>query len=599
MRQQLKQLYELFDRSDKVKFGLLIMIMIIVGLSELVGIGIIPAFLGSVIYPEQVLSYPVIGDTLQNLSINTPRRLLLGGSLAILIIFAGKNLLAAFNYGLQAGYTSNRMAELRTRLFSAYMNAPYPFFLRRNSSELLRNANQECRQIARQVLRSLLRLLTQSTILLLVIVMLIIVQPIATAVMIVTLGIAGGGLVLKLQHKVRQYGRVAVDERNASNKCLQQGVEGIKEARVLGCENSFVTEFRGSARKAARSDRFRETAQKIIAPYLETVGVLTMLLVAVALVWGFGQSVKQAIPMLALFAVALARLRGVVSGMINNFTRLRYSLASVEPVYKDLHRLKPLTSDNQMEATEVETLDLQNRISIENLTFHYDNTETPAVTDVSLSFPQGASVAFVGPTGAGKTTMVDLILGLLQPTEGRITVDGTDIRDNLRGWQKNIGYIPQSIYLLDDTIKNNIALGIPEDDIDATTLRRAVSAAQLDDMVERLPEGVETHVGERGVRLSGGQRQRIGIARAIYHNPDVLVMDEATSNLDSATERAIVESVNELKGNRTIIMIAHRIATVKRCDRLFFLEEGRLQGQGTYQELIEDCPDFRSMTQSG
>ena len=191
--------------------------------------------------------------------------------------------------------------------------------------------------------------------------------------------------------------------------------------------------------------------------------------------------------------------------------------------------------------------------------------------------------------------MVDLILGLLEPTTGKITVDGTDIHTNLRGWQKNIGYIPQFIYLLDDTVKHNIALGLPDDEIDYETLRSAINAAQLDDMVGRMPHGVETIVGERGVRLSGGQRQRIGIARAIYHNPDVLVMDEATSSLDSGTEKEIIESVNQLKGNRTIIMIAHRLTTVKNCDCLYFLKEGRLDDAGTYNELFENHSEFRVM----
>ncbi|MFP4027805.1 MAG: ABC transporter ATP-binding protein [Candidatus Brocadiia bacterium] len=596
MTEQLKKLYALFGRSDKIKFGILVLLMVIVALSELAGIGIIPAFLGAIVYPEEVLAYPVVGETLKSLNIDTPRRLLLTGSGAILIVFLVKNALAAFNSALQARYTTNRMAGLRIRLFSAYMNAPYPFFLQRNSSELLRNANQECREIADRVLMPLLRVLTKSVVLLLVLTMLLIVQPVATAVMICVLGLAGGGFVLKLHHRIREYGRIAVDERNISNKCLQQGVEGIKEARVLGCEQSFTDAFGRSARNAARSQRYKQIIRKVIAPLLETIGVLTMLVLALVLVWGFDQSVKQAIPMLALFAVALARLRGVMSEIANNFTRLRYSLLSVEPVYEDLQYLQQINCEKGLsDVSDAETLHLRDRVSIDDVTFYYENTDTPALSDVTLSFPRGASVAFVGPTGAGKTTMIDLILGLLEPTEGRITVDGTDIQENLRGWQKNIGYIPQFIYLLDDTIRHNIALGIPEEDIDPEMLSRAVSAAQLDEMVERLPEGVDTEVGQRGIRLSGGQRQRIGIARAIYHNPDVLVMDEATSNLDSATERAIVESVNELKGDRTIIMIAHRLTTVQDCDTLYFLREGRLQAQGTYDELLENCPAFREM----
>ncbi|MFW5996467.1 MAG: ABC transporter ATP-binding protein [Verrucomicrobiota bacterium] len=596
MKQQLKKLYALFSRRDKIKFGILVFFMIITGFLELVGIGVIPAFLGSIVFPEEALAYPVVGDILRSLKLTTAERLLLAGSAVLLVAFVAKNVFIAFNFALQARYTSNRMADIRTRLFAAYMNAPYPFFLQRNSAELLRNANMECNKLGRAILMPLLQFIMRAVLLVMILTMLLIVNPLASLIMVGILALTGIAFVVKLQHKVQEYGKIERDERGFSNKYVQQGLESIKEARILGREDSFIDAFRQSARKAAKSLRFQQTIQRMGAPLLETVGVFTMVLIAILLVWGLDSTVREAIPTLALFAVALGRLRGVMQGLVQGITQLRYNLVSVDPVYDDLKLLKKLNEKKRLPPpSQVKPLKFRQHLQVEELTFYYENTNHPAVADVNLTIPQGDSVAFVGPTGAGKTTIVDLLLGLLEPTSGQITVDGVDIHSNLRGWQKNIGYIPQSIYLLDDNLKRNIALGIPDDEVDYERLRSVVTAAQLDDMVGRLSHGLETFVGERGVRLSGGQRQRIGIARALYHNPDVLVMDEATSNLDSGTEKAIVESVNELKGNRTIIMIAHRLTTVKDCDTLYFLREGRLEAQGTYEELYRDHQEFRIM----
>ena len=234
---------------------------------------------------------------------------------------------------------------------------------------------------------------------------------------------------------------------------------------------------------------------------------------------------------------------------------------------------------------------------MEHVTYSYPNAAETALKDISLSIQRGQSVGFVGATGSGKTTMINVLLGLLRPKEGLITVDGQNVHNNLRGWQNNIGYIPQSIYLLDDTIRHNVAFGVPEEDIDDEQVWTAIRAAQLDEHVKSLPDGIETFVGERGVRLSGGQRQRVGLARALYHNPDVLIMDEATSALDNETENHVMQALEALKGDRTIIMIAHRLSTVRDCDQLFFLKEGRIEARGTYDELCAIHGDFRRMAE--
>ena len=277
---------------------------------------------------------------------------------------------------------------------------------------------------------------------------------------------------------------------------------------------------------------------------------------------------------------------------------MKYDIVSINPVYDDLKTLSGKNKRMLLNKGKSTPLKLNHSLHIENLSYRYPGAASQALCDINCSIQKGESVAFVGPTGSGKTTIVDLILGLLIPEKGKIIVDGTDIFTNLQGWRENIGYIPQFIYLLDDTIKRNIALGMEDKDIQEEKVQQVLKAAQLEDFVNSLPKGVNTMTGERGIRLSGGQRQRIGIARALYHNPDILIMDEATSALDNKTEFSVVKALESLKGDRTAIIIAHRLSTVQNCDRLFFMRNGHIENSGNYRELCKSNSEFRAMAVS-
>ena len=278
-----------------------------------------------------------------------------------------------------------------------------------------------------------------------------------------------------------------------------------------------------------------------------------------------------------------------------NLTKLRYNLVVVEPLYRDIKELaedrKRFLADRDRKAR----LELHDRIDAENLHYRYPNSEEVALNGVSFSIPRGSAVAFTGPSGAGKTTLMDVLLGLLKPEQGEVQVDAQDIFGNLSSWQRNIGYIPQHIFLADETLRANIAFGLPDKEMDEEQVWQAVRLAQLEELVAKLPKGLDTVIGERGTRLSGGQRQRVGIARALYHNPQVLVMDEATSALDNITEKQIIRAIEELKGDRTIIMIAHRLTTVENCDKIHFMRNGRIKSVGTYNELIEINEQFKNL----
>jgi ATP-binding cassette subfamily C protein len=307
-----------------------------------------------------------------------------------------------------------------------------------------------------------------------------------------------------------------------------------------------------------------------------------------------GRSIESIAPTLALFGAALIRLKSCMNMIVSALTSLRYNSVAINPVWSDINNL---TESAPSPGTSGITKKLQNSININAVKYSYPGSDKPAIKNISLTIPRTSSIAFVGATGSGKTTLVDILLGLLKPDEGTILVDGVNINDNLNEWYRRIGYIPQFIYLLNDTIKNNIAFGLEDSEIEEKKLREAILTAQLENFVSSLPQGIDTIVGERGIRLSGGQRQRIGIARALYNNPEVLIMDEATSSLDNTTEDLLVKALEELKKDRTIIMIAHRLSTVKDCDKLYFIKEGKIIASGNYEKLLSTCDEFRKMAQ--
>lgn len=298
---------------------------------------------------------------------------------------------------------------------------------------------------------------------------------------------------------------------------------------------------------------------------------------------------------MALFAMATVRLMPAVSQISSLYTNLQYNMVAVNPIYEDLKELEGASREFVEDRSKQKKMTLQQRIDAKDISYRYPGSDEFALRDVSFSIAKGKAVAFVGSSGAGKTTMVDMLLGLLTPESGDVSIDGESIFSNLSAWQKNIGYIPQSIYLSDETLRSNIAFGLPEKSIEDDKVIRALDLAQLSDLIKTLPDGLDTILGENGTRLSGGQRQRVGIARALYHDPEVLVMDEATSALDNITEKQITNAIETLKGDRTIIIIAHRLTTVMNCSKLYLMEQGRIIEEGTYSELISTNRRFREM----
>jgi ABC-type multidrug transport system fused ATPase/permease subunit len=587
----LKKLASLFSRKNKIGFFVLLCFMFLGAILETIGVGAIPAFVSVIAFPDQILKYPLLNPLLKYFDLTTPKQLLIYAGLALLVVFVIKNLYISFVYYLQARFTKNRQVDLSHRLFALYVNAPYSFHLKHDGSELLRNVSLETQKAISGILVPLQTIVMQGLVLVSIFILLVITEPVITIFAGLILGSASGLFLKTLNANIRKKGREAQKERQGSIQVINQGLGGIKEVLISGKSSYFTNRFLKSIRRMTAADAFWQVSEKLSQPFLECIIVFGILSVAFMLLY-MGRSIESIAPTLALFGAALIRLKSCLNMIVASLTNIRYNSVSINPIWNDINKLTKAASPP---GTSAITSRLKNSIEINAVQYSYPESDKPAIKNICLSIPRAGSIALVGSTGSGKTTLVDTLLGLLKPQKGTILADGIDIHDHLTEWHQRIGYIPQFIYLLNDSIKNNVAFGLENSEIDKEKLDSAIRTAQLDAFISSLPRGVETVVGERGVRLSGGQRQSIGIARALYNNPEILIMDEATSSLDNTTEDLLTQALEQLKGDRTIIIIAHRLSTVKNCDKLYFMKDGDIIASGNYQELFSTCYEFRKM----
>jgi len=597
MLESLLKILKLLPPKDRFKLIILFVMMLVASFLEVLGIGMIPAFVIAIAEPDKVLGTPYIGEILLQLNITTSESLALFGAISLIIVYIFKNLyLFAYKY-IKTKFVHNRKVYLQNRVFKAYMAAPYTFYINRNSAELLRNVNSEVNKIIKGTIMPILEISLNAIMFVLITGSLLYLEPVITIITIVLMG-GFGYLFLKVtQNKTKDTGRISNIASGDMNRVILQGLGGFKDARVLNRENLFLKRrYNKFAKQHVEASIYQSILKELPKPIIESLLVTGILTITLIMVYE-GRSFTEIIPLLTLFGVAAVKLMPVFNNVISQVSTIRYSAYSVFSIYDDLELLENKYKDYRKKIlTKSDKLELNDEIKLNSISYHYPDTEEFVVKNINLTIERGKAIAFVGTSGAGKTTLVDLILGLLTPQKGTITVDGKDIQDNIRGWMKNIGYIQQSNYLMDDRIFRNIAFGVPDDEVDQEKLDKAIKAAQLEELISKLPRGLRTKSGERGTRLSGGQQQRIGIARALYDNPQVLIMDEATSALDNITEKYVVNSIERLRGDRTIIMIAHRLTTVQNCDIIYLMEEGEIIDSGTYEELLMKSPKFRKMS---
>lgn len=486
---------------------------------------------------------------------------------------------------------------------SAYLAVPYEFHLGRNSASLIKNIIIECSNFYHFCILPFLNLIANFVIICFLLLLLAQTDLILLAMI---LGIILPAFILfnLLGKKFQKWGQIASQSREEMIRTINHGLGGLKETRVIGCEAYFQKQMEQQARKNTRVTTLFQSSQILPRILIETTLILfSILFISLSHIL-FKQNIQDLTGVLGVFAVASMRLISASSQCIQSINQMRKGSYTLDMLYLDLreiekekinkhlHSLPNLKVNGRINSKNIESqlITFKNQVELKNVTYHYPGVSENAIDNISLSIKKGQSIALIGKSGAGKTTLVDIILGLLKPGNGDILVDNVSIYDNLRSWQNLVGYIPQSIFLTDDTIERNIAFGVRDHLINSEKLNEAIKAAQLSQLVEQLSNGIKTQVGERGVRLSGGQRQRVGIARALYHEREILVLDEATAALDNETEKLVSEAIKSLAGEKTLIIIAHRLSTVEHCDKVYLLEKGRVTKSGSYQEVVlETC----------
>ncbi|MGC1247952.1 MAG: ABC transporter ATP-binding protein [Spirulinaceae cyanobacterium] len=571
------------------------MIFGLTSILEAVGIGLIGPFLSLASQPESVQKIPMLNWLYQQLDLESTRDFIPILGLTIIIVFCLKSgfYFLARSYIFKFSFTQKSI--LISRLLSAYIKVPYTFYLSRNTASIMKNIITETTKFT---LQCLLPILTGIANLVVIVFLLIVLAYTDLSLLVMILGIILPTFFLfqRLGKQFKKWGDTKSISQQEMIKVINHGLGGIKEMRVIGCERYFENQMKEQAENYSQAATLFQSAQLLPRILIETT-LVVFLIAFLSLSFVFSQSNFENITaIMGVFAVAVVRLIPASSQFIQALGQIRNSTYALDMLYLDLKEIEKQTLTGSSLFTKSslsqvidpinQVMDFNEQIDLTNVSYRYPNVDEEAIKDISLTIKKGQSIALIGKSGAGKTTLVDVILGLLEPQNGDIRVDGISVYKDVRSWQNLIGYIPQSIFLTDDTVERNIAFGVPDELIDSQRIDQAIEAAQLVELIEQLPQGIKTKVGERGVRLSGGQRQRIGIARALYHQREILVLDEATSALDNETERLVSEAINSLAGTKTMIIIAHRLSTVENCDFVYMLEEGHVTKSGSYEEVV-------------
>lgn len=507
-----------------------------------------------------------------------PQTMLLILTLSMIGLYVVKNLYIILLTNIRVRFLSVNQIRMGSRMVNCYMYKPYTFHLQRNTAQIVRNVNSDVSG-AFNVISSMFALVSDILIIGILVVFLFAVDTGMTLAIMAGLGFCSALYFLVVRKQIRKAGEHNREYGAKMIKAIHQAMGGIKEVKIMGREAYFAEVYREAGTEFVERRRKYHILSAIPSRLIETV-CMGSILGVIAYKICVGENLVEVVPSLSAFAVAAVRLLPRANAINTHINGITYNLPCLRAIYEDL------TESDRQEAQRLAEEEARRKnpkpkeqdgtIRIENMTFTYPETDKPVLENVNLRITKGSSVGIVGVTGAGKTTLVDLILGLLKPDEGRVCYGSMDIYENYPRWREHIGYIPQTIYMTDDTIRKNIALGVPEEEIDETALWKALENAQLADFVRGLKDGLDTVIGERGVRISGGQRQRIGIARALYRDPEILFFDEATSSLDNETENAVMDAINTIGAEKTMIIVAHRLTTIEKCDRIFRVADGKV-----------------------
>ncbi|MCF8112199.1 MAG: ABC transporter ATP-binding protein/permease, partial [Desulfobacteraceae bacterium] len=568
----IKKFRDLMDARERRNAVVLFLLILVTGVMEAVGVASIMPFLSVLSNPETIRENAYLAKAYESLGFSgTDSFLIFLGAMVFCVVVFGLCLKALTQYAL-ARFSHMRNYSFSSRLLHGYLARPYSWFLNRHSADLGKTILSEVWQVINHALLPATQLIAQAVITFCLIVLLLIVNSMVALIAALLLGGGYTAIYLLLRKYLNWIGADRVRANRERYQIAQEALGGIKEVKAAGLEWGYLRSFFKPARRFAKHQAANMIIGQIPRFFLEALALGGLLLVILLLLASGGGNIDEILPTLGVFAFAGMRLLPAMQMVYQNATKLRFGKPALDSLYADMSKFggETLSTSSLRAAGSEIPLPLQSQLEMRKVSFTYPGAKQPAIENLDLCISANTTVGLAGTTGAGKTTAVDLIMGLLAPNQGEIIVDDTVITpENVRCWQRSLGYVPQHIFLADDTVAANIAFGVAQDEIDMGALQRAAKLAELHEfVVSELSNGYETTIGERGVRLSGGQRQRIGIARAMYHDPDVLIMDEATSALDNLTEKAVMDAVHNLSKQKTIILIAHRLSTVKNCDRI-------------------------------
>ena len=564
--------------------GVLVFALVISGIEGL-GAVLVYVLVSLTTEPTGSIDLPIIGDLRSYLPDVAQQQLIVVAAIGIAAFFVLRAAAVLAQQYYQARVSQLTAVDLSVQLLQRYLCQPYAFHLRRNSSELLRNTNDSVNEMLASVLLPIVKLLSEGLVVVAMVGVLVVTAPLATGLAAIAIAPVVVVTMRSIQPRLARLGQISQVEGARSYQALQQAIHGFRDITVLGRQDFFVDLFHSTRLRIAEARYRRSVLSAVPRVTIETavIGFIAAFIVLSTLV---GEGAQRSLPILGLFAYSALRIMPALNQIVSSLNAMRFGRAALDDIQADLDLpVRPLPSDQPLPFTRV--------LRLEAVSFQYEATSEATLHDIELTIRRGESIGIVGPTGAGKSTLLDIIVGISPPTLGIVSVDGADLRGHEAAWQRNLGLVSQQVFLLDDSLRRNIALGVPDDAIDDEAVAEAVRLAQLEAFVNTLPGGLATAVGERGVRVSGGQRQRVAIARALYTRPKVLIFDEGTSALDNLTEAALIEAIAGLREDHTIITVAHRLSTVQDYDRVVFLLDGQIHDVGSFTELTARNDAFR------
>jgi ABC-type multidrug transport system fused ATPase/permease subunit len=593
MIKKFKMILDLLNKREKKQLLFVLFAQLAMGFIELIGVGSISPFIMVISNPAVIHTNMYLNKVYAYFNFSSDNSFIIFFGIAVIALITLSNLCLGCISSLNFFYCGRRLHSIAMRFLEKYLCQPYVFYLNINTADLAKTILSEIHMFVNRVLLVLLQLISSAIISLCILFLLIIINPLLASIVSMAFGLSYLIIFTFVRKFLAQKGRERTVQNGLKYKYINEIFGGIKDIKILGKEKVFMDFFKVPSKKSAMNDAISDTVNDMPKYLLETIafgGILGVVIFMIA----SGIKIEKFLPVLTLYAFGAYRLMPSLQKIFKAAASIKYNFPVVKNLHRDFTRLR---DDESIDTENIPKMNFGDSIVLDNISFQYPNTSKDVIKKQSLVITSNTSIALVGATGCGKTTLVDIILGLLEPQTGKIIIDDVEITGiNRKSWQKNLGYVPQSIYLTDDTVRNNIAFGIAPEKIVNDTVIKAAKLANIHGFIQdELENGYNTIIGERGVRLSGGQRQRIGIARAVYHEPSVLIFDEATSALDSLTENAVIDAITNMSRKKTIIMIAHRLSTVKTCDIIYLMNKGIIIDHGNYDALYARNKIFRKM----